>query len=136
MEISIELILGIIGSVTGVTSLLIQILKYKKESPRIEAKLTKSKHHYQEDAQSKTGYRLIFVIDLLVTNKGDRATTIYNAILDFKIGQKETQITSIELNQRVDSSDTKQIRPSLSLSSSYGRLSKKERTIHTESLSH
>jgi hypothetical protein len=131
MAISLELILGIIGSVTGLmgaTSLLIQILKYLKERPRIEAKLLESKHHYQEDRESKTNYWLVFLIDSLVKNKGDRATTVAHATLDFKIGRKEYRITSLQqVAGRIESNDMVEIRPSLSFSSSYNVLEKQER---------
>lgn len=117
MAISLELILGIIGSVTGLlgaTSLFIQILKYSKERPRIEAKLLKSKHYYEKAGESTTNYWLVFLIDILVKNKGDRATTVAYATLDFKIGRKESRITSQQVARRVESNDMVEIRPSLS----------------------
>ena len=50
MEVSPELILGIIGSITGLlgaTSFFIHVLKYLKEKPKIEARahrISKKKH--------------------------------------------------------------------------------------------
>jgi hypothetical protein len=112
----------------GATSLFIQILKYLKERPRIEAKLLESKHYYQKNGESTTNYWLGFLIDSLVKNKGDRATTVAYATLDFKIGRKEYRITSQQqVPRRIESNDMVEIRPSLSFRSSYNVLEKQEK---------
>jgi hypothetical protein len=125
MDISLELVLGILGSSTGIAALVIQVLKYLKERPKIKAQIKEHKHFYQPIVDSPpytqsiggstSNYWLTFLIETLVRNKGDRATTIGDAILDFKIGKKEYRITTDDLKVRVESNDLVRVRPQLAM---------------------
>jgi len=102
-------------------------LKYLKEKPRIEAELIEPRHYYSEDSGSKANYWLGFTLDTWVRNKGDRATTIGDATLKFKVGEKKYRITSDDLRIRVDSNDMVKITPSLTSKYSYDMMEKQEK---------
>lgn len=88
MAISPELILGLWGSVTGTVSVLILVLKYLKEKPKIEAELIDPKHYYQPRGKEQKDYFLTLSIGVRLTNTGDKGTTIGYAELDFKVGKQ------------------------------------------------
>ena len=123
IAISLELILGIIGSVTGVmgaTSLIIHILRYLKEKPKIEVELVDASHYYQRRGENKKNYFLCFILETHVRNKGDRGTTIGEAILDFTLGEEKHRMTT-DINERVDPNDMVKIWPRFDFLSSYDK---------------
>lgn len=82
-----NLVLGIIGTVTGSIAVIIHIWRLRKENPHIETKALKCEHDY---AVSLSGIRTIsFWTDFMIRNVGDRGTSINDMDLDFEDnGQK------------------------------------------------
>jgi hypothetical protein len=82
-----NLVLGIIGTVTGSIAVIIHIWRLRKENPRLEAEAVKCEHDY---TVSKSGIKTIsFWTDFMIKNIGDRGTSINDIDLDFEEdGQK------------------------------------------------
>jgi len=145
IAISLELILGIIGSVTGLmgaTSLIIYILRYLKEKPKIEVELIDSKHYYQRRGEKEKNYFLGFSVESLVRNTGDRGTTIGYAELDFTVAKQHHKISESqiflhgELPARVDPNDLVIIGLSFDFPSSYEVYPKQEEISFALTLHH
>jgi len=75
MEISIELLLGIIGSITGVlgtmVSTILYLMKYRKDKPILKVTAESCKHKVARSGK-KTDLKCKFI----VSNKGHRGTTL------------------------------------------------------------
>jgi len=128
IAISLELILGIVGSVTGVmgaTSLIIHILRYLKEKPKIEAELVDAKHYYSRRGENEKNYFLNLISETRVRNKGNRGTTIGKAVLNFVLGEEKHRMTQ-DTNDRVGPNDMVKICPRLDFLSSYDKAPKQE----------
>jgi len=69
-EISGDLILGLIGTITGVISLVIHVLKWRRERPDIEISDELMMLQYLDD-------EFISNLDFKINNIGERDTTIY-----------------------------------------------------------
>lgn len=80
---SIELILGFIGTITGIIGLLLHYITFQKEKPRLKFELTKCEHSFYP---ARSHFRLDSVFR--VRNVGDRGTTITKAGLSFKLDEK------------------------------------------------
>jgi len=128
MAISLELFLGILGTVTGLmgaASLFIHILRYFREKPKIEAELQEAKHHYSSRGENEKNYFLTFITDSLVRNTGDRGTTIGYAELSFSIGKQQHTLSErsvlLQANRqaRLGPNDMATLRVSFQLLSSY-----------------
>ena len=77
-----NLVLGIIGTVTGSLAVIIHIWKFIKENPRLKAEILKCEHDY---AVSQSGVTTIsFWTDFMIKNIGDRGTSIIDIGLDFE----------------------------------------------------
>lgn len=70
LKISGDLILGLVGTITGVVSLLIHVLKWRKERPVVEISDELMTLQYLDD-------EFISNLDFKINNIGDRDTTIY-----------------------------------------------------------
>ena len=81
MEISPELILGIVGSVTGISSLLIEFKKYLRDRPRIQAEIVNATHQY---SHTEITAQLTFKVQVRIRNKGDKGITIGEVIFEAK----------------------------------------------------
>lgn len=100
MEISLELILGIIGTITGVlgtaVSTILYLLKYRKDKPILEVTTESCKHKVSIKGR-KTDLRCGFV----VKNKGDRDTTINKLEVSFldseSIPHRQTKNLNVDL---------------------------------------
>lgn len=129
IEISLELItliLGLVGSATGVASLIVHALKFRKERPNIVAELVDAKHFYRRRDEGEEIYQLGFLLDTQVINKGDRGTTIGKAILHFTIGEKRHHITAIDFEERLEPNDMTTVRPHFVFDSSYDEAPEQE----------
>ena len=75
MEISIELLLGIIGTITGVfgtiVSTILYLMKYRKEKPILKVTVESCKHKV-----AKSGNKTDLKCEFIVSNIGDRGTTL------------------------------------------------------------
>jgi len=136
MEVSPELILGIFGSITGLlgaTGFIIQVLKYLKEKPKIEAEIMDVNHHYVSNQRNEKKYFLQFWISIRVRNKGDRGTTIGDSVFYFTVGKqqfKETIDLAMPLTgskARIEPNDLEIIYLNLSHPTSYDKLPKQEK---------
>lgn len=134
MAVSLELFLGILGSVTGLmgaAGLVIHVLRYLREKPKITAEIVKAQHFYGTQGGDKANDFLGFHIDILIRNKGYRGTTIGDSILLFTIGKKEHQIIEdysiANGSTRVYANDLVRVTPSLGFRSSYDIEPKQEK---------
>jgi len=87
-----ELILGIIGSVTGVSALLLDLMRYLKEKPKIEAEVVDATHSFF-DLPDKNSRTLSFDVEVRIKNKGDKGITIGEAKTEITVG-KELHVLS------------------------------------------
>lgn len=74
MPFPTELIFGLVGTLTGIASLSLYILKYRKEKPRFECDFDSCSHSYKEDV-------LRFQPILNVRNMGNSPSTIFKVEL-------------------------------------------------------
>jgi len=83
-----NLVLGIIGTVTGSIAVIIHIWRLRKENPRLEMKVLKCEHDYAVSTTS-SAITISFWTDFMIRNVGDRGTSINDMDLDFQEnGQK------------------------------------------------
>lgn len=79
---TINLVLGIIGTITGIMALLIHVWRMRRESPRLKAKVLKCKHDF---TVSKSKIKSIsFWIEVQTKNLGDRGTSINDMDIAFE----------------------------------------------------
>jgi len=84
---AINLVLGIIGTVTGIMALFIHVWRIRKESPRLETKVLKCEHDFTvSKSQIKT---LSFWATFQIKNLGDRGTSINDMDIIFEDNGKE-----------------------------------------------
>lgn len=115
---SIELALGIIGTVSGIGGLLIHYLEYKREKPEIEVELESCSHIYNKDF-------LEFKPVLTIRNRGDRPSTIFKiemwamikTPLDFvKYGERPSAIgVDYRKTHRLEVNDTVNLKPTIKM---------------------
>ena len=79
---SINLVLGIVGTVTGIIALFIHFWRLRRESPRLETKVLKCEHDFTVSiSQIKT---ISFWIEVQIRNLGDRGTSINDMDVTFE----------------------------------------------------
>ena len=77
-KITTELVLGIIGTVTGILGLIIHYTRLRKEKPNLETEITYCLHLFHMDNLHPN---LRFKVWFRINNKGDRGTTIHEVDL-------------------------------------------------------
>jgi hypothetical protein len=83
----VNLVLGIIGTITGIIALFISYWTFRKESPHLETKLLKCEHDFAiSKSQAKT---ISFWTEFQIKNLGDRGTTVNDIGLTFVDDGKE-----------------------------------------------
>jgi len=70
----------IIGAVTGVIAIVVSILTFEKQRPKINVKAVKCEHMFEESKTSKT---IRFITHIQILNRGDRGTTVNKIKLEF-----------------------------------------------------
>jgi hypothetical protein len=80
-ENSINLLLGIVGTITGLFALFISLWSYLREKPNLKLEIIKSKHNFTHNLIEKQ--RLNLWADCQVKNLGDRGTRIRDAVCTF-----------------------------------------------------
>lgn len=80
----VNLVLGIIGTVTGILALSAHFWRLKRESPRLKTEVLKCEHDFEEDKK-----RLSFWADLQIRNLGDRGTDMLGIDLAFEDDKQE-----------------------------------------------
>ena len=83
----LTLILGVIGTITGIFSLLIHFIKLRREKPRLRIKLVECFHNYNPDPKQR--WIVLFSPHFRIYNPGDRGTTVSKAELLFKIDNRK-----------------------------------------------
>jgi hypothetical protein len=79
---NINLVLGIIGTITGAIALFISYWIYRKENPRLEMSVSKCEHDFTlSTSQVKT---ISFWVTFQIKNLGDRGTSINDVGLFFR----------------------------------------------------
>jgi len=77
-----NLVLGIIGTITGSIAIFIHFWRLRKESPRLEGEILKCEHDF---AVSKSKIKTVsFWVELQIKNLGDRGTSINDIDLNFE----------------------------------------------------
>ena len=90
---SITLVLGIVGTITGIIALFISFWTARKENPRLKGKVLSCSHWY---SVAQNNVKMIsFSSTLEIRNIGDRGTTINDADLTFWNRGKKYQFTKL-----------------------------------------
>jgi len=75
----VSLVLGIIGTVTGIVALSLHYWKLRRETPRLKTEVLRCEHDFEEEKKT-----LSFWADLQIRNLGDRGTDILGIDLAFE----------------------------------------------------
>ena len=113
---SIELILGIIGTVTGILALVIHIIKLSREKPHLQVELIDCHHLFNPEKEPSTRWIMYFFPHFRIANLGDRSTTVSNIEVLFKINDKEYSTpkgANYLSPTRIDAHDTVDIQPQI-----------------------
>lgn len=85
-----NLVLGIIGTVTGSIAIFIHFWRLRRESPRLEAKVLKCEHDF---TLSTSGIKSIsFWAEVQIKNLGDRGTSINDMDIIFEDNGNEYRL--------------------------------------------
>jgi len=88
-----NLVLGIIGTITGVIALLVSYWTYRNAKPRLEVTAKRAEHVIDKRFPKKIGFTFIFTIK----NRGDRGTTLNEIEMSYKDnGKTHSQKQEIE----------------------------------------
>lgn len=101
------LVLGVIGTTTGVLALILHFLRFRRERPDLKVDVIDCRH--RASAQVSTNLNIKYTVH----NKGDRGTQLYRieaSATDFK-GKKHH--VSKELSQHINASDSLTLSDSL-----------------------
>lgn len=90
--LSVELILGIIGTVTGVLGLIIHFVRLRKEEPILEIEVTKCEHHTERNRNRQPTFCL--ELELRIKNTGHYGTTLSKIEAVFDISDKRYYMES------------------------------------------
>lgn len=87
---TINLVLGIIGTVTGIMALFIHFWRLRRENPRLATNVLKCEHDFTvSQPQTKT---ILFWAGFQINNRGDRGTSINDVDLVFVNKGKEYRL--------------------------------------------
>jgi hypothetical protein len=87
---AINLVLGIIGTVTGVIGLFVSYWIYRREKPSLEIKVLKCEHDFTVSKEQVKS--ISFWTDFLIKNKGDRGTTMIDMELAFEVAGQQYEL--------------------------------------------
>ena len=85
---SIELILGLVGTVTGILGLIVHIIKFRRERPHLKVEVIECTHEFNQKWEPGD-WKAIFHPSFRILNQGDRSTTVSKIELSFVINDKE-----------------------------------------------
>jgi hypothetical protein len=94
---AITLVLGLIGTVTGIIALLISYWTYRKEKPNLETEVLSLTHNFTPT--SSNGKHINFWVRFRLKNLGDRGTRINDIGLSFKINEHEYDLKANEIRE-------------------------------------
>jgi hypothetical protein len=107
-----ELFLGIIGTLTGIGSLMLHFLKYRKERPKVKVELEDCCHSCEEDM-------IKFRPIVTIRNMGDRPSTIFKMELWALLAPKRLEPASVGMdfpkNARLEINDTIELKPNIKM---------------------
>jgi hypothetical protein len=92
LSFSVELVIGIIGIITAILSLIVHLIRLRKERPRLEVEAIYGEHWFfnVDKDREKPIFRLN--AGFRVKNLGDRGTTLHKAQLSFMIDNKQYSV--------------------------------------------
>ena len=83
----ISLVLGLVGTVTGIIALFIHFWRLRRENPRIKVKVLKCEHSFDI-----THHKIFFWAKFELRNLGDRGTSINDIDVSFKIDNEQHRL--------------------------------------------
>ncbi len=102
-----NLVLGIIGTITGSIAIFIHFWRLRKESPRLETKVLKCEHDFTfSKSQIKT---ISFWAGFQIKNLGDRGTSVNDIELSFEDDEKKYQLKKWYYRGTVEKSERRWI---------------------------
>jgi len=81
----IELVIALVGAVTGVTSLWLHYRRYKRERPILTYKVIDS--FYEVNKLEENTNKIRFHFDILIDNSGDKSTTITEINMKYRLSK-------------------------------------------------
>jgi hypothetical protein len=102
---TITLVLGLIGTVTGIIALLISYWTYRKEKPNLEVEVLSSTHNFTPTADN--GKHINFWLKFRLKNLGDRGTRINDIGLHFRMNNAEYDLKAQQLNELLPNGNCK-----------------------------
>jgi hypothetical protein len=79
----LPLVLGIIGTVTGIFAIVFSYLNYKFQKPNLTVKVKRCWHSYEKAELFPAEFEIRFSPTIEIKNKGDRGTTMSKIELSF-----------------------------------------------------
>jgi hypothetical protein len=104
---SITLVLGIVGTITGIIALCISFWTVRRESPRLKGRVLSCTHSYSDS--EKNVKMISFSLLLEIRNLGDRGTTIKDVVLSFWNSGQKYQSRMINFERLLDRSHSRWI---------------------------
>ena len=85
---SLELALGIVGTITGILALAIHFIRLRREKPRLKAEVIECSHSFR--TKKDGGVDRIYIKPIFkITNLGDRGTNISDVRISFTVNDKK-----------------------------------------------
>lgn len=82
---TIELVLGIIGTLTGIMALILHFIRLQREKPRLKVMVNRCKHYTPSSMKDKVSK---LRVEFQIHNIGDRGTQLSKLELSFEMGSK------------------------------------------------
>lgn len=101
-----SLVLGLIGTITGIIALFIHFWKLRKENPRIKVEVLKCEHDFEEKRN-----QVSFWAKFQIRNLGDRGTSINDVNLAFVSDDQEHCLKKRYFRGRREHSQRRWINP-------------------------
>ena len=101
-----NLVLGLIGTITGIMALFIHFWKLRKENPRIKAKVLQCEHDFEPKRN-----QMSFWTKFQIRNLGDRGTSINDVELVFMSNAQEYRLKRQYFRGRREKSQRRWINP-------------------------
>jgi hypothetical protein len=102
----VNLILGIIGTVTGSIAVVIHFWRLRKENPRIKVKVLKCEHDFEQRRN-----QISFWAEFQIKNLGDRGTSINDVDLVFISDNREHLLRRQYFRGPTETSERRWINP-------------------------
>lgn len=111
MVVSVELILGIIGTVSGIIGANYTVSQLTRNRPRLFINDIQARHYVGEGPYSNSTF---IVLSCKIRNKGHIGTRVTKAVIEIYADERHT-FTHNRLDNRVEPSDTASFRDTFSI---------------------